>query len=186
VSPDGEVKATVNDTAKKVRKSVSKVFDNTVEVANGVLPESPSMYVRVNRSVSVLTCRRQVARRAEASVQNAQNALVPAETQRDLQVRAQKVSSALQKFTSERQVYIEKSIGTLQKVRPDISASADISSSPSQSTSSLALSPLSSCSSSETSYSSTTIPSSSLRLVVPRAISTRFSTPYLVGLQGQH
>jgi hypothetical protein len=43
ISPDGEVKATVNDTAKKVRKSVSKVFDNTLEVANGVLPESPSM-----------------------------------------------------------------------------------------------------------------------------------------------
>jgi hypothetical protein len=50
ISPDGEVKATVNDTAKKVRKSVSKVFDNTMEVANGVLPESPSMYVQMNKS----------------------------------------------------------------------------------------------------------------------------------------
>jgi len=43
VSPDGEVKTAVNDTVKKARKSVSKVFDNTIEVANGVLPESPSM-----------------------------------------------------------------------------------------------------------------------------------------------
>jgi hypothetical protein len=49
ISPDGEAKATVNDTAKKVRKSVSKVFDNTLEVANGVLPESPSMYVLINK-----------------------------------------------------------------------------------------------------------------------------------------
>jgi hypothetical protein len=50
ISPDGEAKATVNDTAKKVRKSVSKVFDNTLEVANGVLPESPSMYVLKQKS----------------------------------------------------------------------------------------------------------------------------------------
>jgi hypothetical protein len=134
----------------------------------------------------ILTCRRQVARRAEAKVQDVQNALVPAETQRDLQVRAQKVSSALQKFTSERQVYIEKSIGTLQKVCPCPSLSADNSSSQSQSTSLRALSPLSSCLFSETSYSSMTIPSSSLRSVVPRAISTRYSTPSSAGLQGRH
>lgn len=134
----------------------------------------------------MLTCRRQVARRAEAKVQDVQNALVPVDTQKDLQARAQQVSSALQKFTSERQVYIEKSIGTLQKVRLRLLVSADFSSSPSQSTSSLALSPSSSCSFSETSYSSTTIPSSSLLLVVPKVTSIRFSTPSSVGLQGRH
>ena len=79
--------------------------------------------------VHLLTSSRQVARRVEANVQNVQNALVPAEdVQKDLQVRAQKVSSALQKFVSERQIYVEKSIGTLQKVLPPHFASANFSS----------------------------------------------------------
>lgn len=69
----------------------------------------------------LLTPSRQVARRVDANVQNA---LVPAEDlQKDLQVRAQKVSSAIQKFTGERQVYIEKSIGALQKVSQSVLSS---------------------------------------------------------------
>jgi hypothetical protein len=62
----------------------------------------------------VLIYRKQVARRTEKTVENA---LVPAQDlQTDLQVRAQKVSNALVKFTSDRQVYVEKTVGILQKV----------------------------------------------------------------------
>ena len=64
----------------------------------------------------MLTYRKQVARRTEKTVENA---LVPAQDfQKDLQVRAQKVTNALVKFTSDRQIYVEKTVGILQKVSP--------------------------------------------------------------------
>jgi hypothetical protein len=65
-----------------------------------------------------LIFRRQVIKRAEKSVEkSAQTALVPAQDfQKDLQVRAQKVSKALLKFTNDRQIHVEKTIGVLQKV----------------------------------------------------------------------
>jgi hypothetical protein len=130
-----------------------------------------------------LTCRRQALKQAEKT---AQNALVPAQDlQKDLQVRAKKVSNALIKFTSQRQIHVEKTIGALQKVSPTPILYLQNSSFPSPSTSSRPPSPSSSCSSSETSYSFTTTPSSSHLSLAPRVTFTRCSTASSAGHLGR-